>query len=499
MANQQTAYKSKILLVTKATFFDIDKLGATTILGKLLADKHNTTVDIYFDFQVPRAELSRVVAPRSINFIESLEANYFTISIERGNARVKEVKWEEKEDKIRLLVFTEKGEIEGNKYMVDPGSPHYDLAYSIGIKSEQDLLAQLGEFSGIWSAAETINIDIRGENTKFAQTNYVYADAKSYAEAVLELAEETDLDIPNPEATELLACLYWKTNSLRNRHTSTSSFSSVDKLLKKGASLPKAVDKIYASVSLLEIKARQEMLASLVVDSDKIAFSKVNPETAKQLVKRSTANPNKNPLFVMQDIAASFVLVPIAADKTLVLVSSLDEKINARKLFGQYSYVGDRLQAEMSFDLNLEEAEAKIRSILEQKVFNRQEKPTESPKEDNSGKKQENLTSATVEGKVQKEQTKTKQPPAEAEQPHEAQALPDLQPVMEVKETPVEPPTQPTNVDPLAPATEVITPKPTSESQPSSNGNGFGSFGSIGGFGGGAGFGGNGKDPLPAA
>ena len=51
--------------------------------------------------------------------------------------------------------------------------------------------------------------------------------------------------------------------------------------------------------------------------------------------------------------------------------------------------------------------------------------------------------------------------------------------------------------DPLAPATETITPKPAEDADAAASGNGFGSFGSIGGFGGGMQPGG--KDPLPAA
>lgn len=495
----------KILLISKAAFFDIDKLGSAIILGKLLADKHDTTVDIHFQVTPPMQDLTRIVSPRNVNFIEKLDADYFTISIDRGNAKVTEVKWEETSDKIKLLVFTEKGDVNTAQYAMTPGQPQYDHLYAFGIKTEEDVLQILGEYKGLWDSAETFNLDTRNENTKFAQTNSVHPDAKSYAELIIHVAEEFELEIKPDEATELLACIYWKTNSLRNKYTTSLSLNHVNKLLSKGADLNSATYKIFASLSLIEAKARQEIFNNLVVNSDKVAFSRIGRDTAQQLLKAHPIFPEKNPLYHLRDAHASFVIIPMKDNMTLVLASGQEDKINIKKLFGQFNFVGDSLQAELTFNLNAADTEKEINRILDQKVFKRDgNKPKQTPPSDREPTKpQSNIQSKPQivrEVPAKKNNNRSKPTPvipakpvkiAETKLPLEAripEVIPAAEPVEGLKDA-----------DPLQPANEKIEPQPAPSdlnlAPANPSGAGFGDFGPIGGFGGN----GASKDPLPAA
>lgn len=500
-----TITNPKILLISKSAFFDIDKLGSAIILGKLLADKHNSVVDIHFQVNPPMQDLTRVVSPRNVNFIEKLDSDYFTISIDRGNAKVTEVKWEETSDKIKLLIFTEKGDVNTTQYAMTPGQPHYDHLYAFGIKTEEDALNILGEYKGLWDSAETFNVDIRNENTKFAQTNLIHPDAKSYGELIVHLAEELELEIQPDEATELLACIYWKTNSFRNKYTTSLSLNHANKLLSKGADLNTATYKIFSSLSLIEVKARQEIFNNLVLNSDKIAISKVSRDTAQQLLKAHPIFPEKNPLCHLRDANASFVIIPVQENKTLVLTSGQEDKVNIKRLFGHFNFVGDSMQAELVFDKNPAETEKEIMRILDQKVFKRttdsKKKPTEParPQPSNSQPKPETKQQPTV-----------IQEPAEQPQLVEAAPIIPAKPakIAETKLPPivvepkvVEPELM--EADPLKPAQEQIQPQQPAAANlnlaPVSNtpGAGFGDFGPIGGFGGNNSAMSN--DPLPSA
>lgn len=533
----------KILLISKAAFFDIDKLGSTVVLGKLLSEKYSTDVDIHFQMTPPMQDLTRIVSPRNVNFIEKLDADYFTISIDRGNAKVTEVKWEETSDKIKLLIFTEKGDVDTNQYAMTPGQPHYDQLYTLGIKTEEDTLNILGDFKGLWTAAETYNLDIRNENTKYGQTNLIHPDAKSYAELIVHIAEELELEIKADEATELLAFIYWKTNSLRNKYTTSLSLNHVNKLMSKGGDLTEATYKIFSSLSLIEAKARQEIHNNLVINSDKIAISRIGKDTAQQLLKAHPIMPEKNPLYHLRDAHASFVIIPMQAGHTLVLASGQEDKVNIKKLFGQFNFVGDALQAELTFNIGADEAEKEIMRILDQKVFKRQadNKPSQSQPVKPVEKKPEPKQSQRVEQKSQqkpqpKQEIRKEQPRfekaepakpqvvqaksqpviarptkiAETKLPREMVEATPILPVAEVKQPEpikVNPVTQPTDAaelkqaDPLSPASEQIQPQPApldlNLAPVTPGGAGFGDFGPIGGFGG------NGaatnSDPLPSA
>jgi hypothetical protein len=454
---------------------------------------HGKSVDIYAIPKFPQKELNNIVSPQDVNFLEKLDSNYFTISLDRGNAKIKEVKWEETNDKLRLLIFTEKGELDTTKYAMTPGSPQYDVTYAFGIKTESDVREVLAKFANVWSASETVNIDIRSENEKYAQSNFVYADAKTFAEAVFKFTVEHDYELTNEEATELLAAIYWKTNSLRNRYTTAEILSVVQSLLGKGASLPKVVTKIFASASVAEVKARQEIYNSLKLNADKIAFGRVSQETAKLLTRISPIFPAKNPLFMLRDTEASFSLVPLSENKTLVLASSVNEQINLKKLFGSYNYVGDPIQAELTFDKNVNDTEAEITRILAK------------------AKNKENGNKPVLSEPVLKPTTPEPTPvePKEKLEPKQVGAPRPENQKSEIKDQKTEKPTEVVeaepiipeetpSTDPLAPATEAITPAPAPSGNnniaPTSDTTPFGGLGA-----GMPGLGAPSSDPLPPA
>ena len=132
MSAQEASYK-QILLTTKATYFDVDKLVSLIVLAKLLAQRYTTKVDIFAQPAKLFHNTADLVSPTNVNFLERLDADHFTISLKRNGVRVKHVKWEENSESIDLHIYTAKGQIDPEQYSMTPGKPHYDLVVGLGI------------------------------------------------------------------------------------------------------------------------------------------------------------------------------------------------------------------------------------------------------------------------------------------------------------------------------------------------------------------------------
>jgi hypothetical protein len=362
--NNLQPYK-KILLTTHLSFFNADKLWSAIVFAKLLAKTYKTTVDIYMPMPLPVAQITEQVMPTGVNFLEKLDAEHFTISLERKNVRVKQVKWEETADKINLFVYTEKGVLDGDDYAMMPGKPHYDLVVAYGISHISNVKKNLADFFSVWESSDTLNIDINQKNNRYADQNFLVNDAKTYAQAVIHYCIENEIEVSASEATELLSCIYWKTNSLRNKLTNAPVLDAVKQLLLWGADLSKAVINVYSTLSLIETKARQEALTNFKLSADKIAISTVSSDTARQLKNVLAINPDRNPLFEFKEALVSFILLPIQPEQTLVIGSSKSNKYNLKSIFSDYQYIGDDLLCEITVPLNTADTESLINNRLD--------------------------------------------------------------------------------------------------------------------------------------
>lgn len=360
MNSQVIDRNARILVLTHINFFDVDKVCSAVVLGKLLAKQYNTEVDIHIPVPIAKSEVFRIVTPEHIKLLDKLDSNYFTLSIGRGDARVTDVRWQEENDKLKLYIYTDSGQINAENYQTSPGVPNYSHIFVLGIKTQEDVKKILGKHEQLLDQATIINIDLRSENSSYANENHIYPDSKSFAETIVKFAEVKDIEITNVEATELIACMYWKTNSLRNKYTTPQSFQTVQRLVASGGVISKAAESIFASLSIVELRAQQEIFKFTKLIDNKIALSQVTTETAKELLKVLPVLPNKNPLFQLKGIQASFVLIPKTDSETLVLCSNLSGHLNLKRLFGVHNYVGETMQAEFILPFNIIESESYI-------------------------------------------------------------------------------------------------------------------------------------------
>lgn len=449
--------KQNILVVTDVNYFNVDKLGSALLLGKLIEQNEKAEVNILIPEKFNMKALTEIVTPTSIKILSDVESDFFEISIKRNESKVREIKWEETSDSINLMIFTEKGSPETNSYAIHPGKPDYDKIVTIGINNIERLKDVLGENASLVdSISEIINIDISSRNRKYGTKNPIYNDVKSYAEAVSLYAEEEGYELTNDIATELISFIYWKTNSLRNRNTSSKTFEICSYLISKGADVTKIYSRIYSTLNLVEIKAREEIYSNIKMTKENIVISRIGKDTSKQLMKILAINPNKNPLSEFQNTDASFVLIPSEEKKTLVLATSNNPSVNLKKIFKRDFVVGDDIQTEITIDKDIESTEKYILSKFETK----QEKPkieensnkSKQLKEESDNKKQKKNNSDN--SKEEDKQDSSKENKIDSNITSEpAQKPNDKNQTVESTD----------NYDPLAPATEFITPTPLAD------------------------------------
>lgn len=486
----------KILVTSNIEYLNLDKLCATLVLAKLLA-KQSHKVDVFISKTDFMKSVSEICSLTGINILEKLDADHFTISLQRNDVNVKFVKWEETNEKINLFVYTERGNLDTSNYTMVPGKPHYDEVYTIGVTKKSSLDKLLGDFKSVLTSATTINIDNRNDNEKFGQRNAMYFDAKSLAQAILLFAQENNMELSPVEATELLSAVYWKTNCLRNRFTTPLTLEHSKILMEKGANLSRVNQNIFATLSLIEAKAVQEIYANIKYHEGKFATSRVNRDTAAQLRNVQPINPDKNPLVQLANINCSFVLIPITEDATYVLASNVSGKVPLRKLFQQNNYIGDDLQSEFTLPGNVDQAEQTIIQKLNSgrsENKNRQQQPSNQPEITRDNRKPSN--SNQPRNQEIQQSVKANPAPIQPSTPVVAPviaagtqiAAPENKPVnpgQAFNPNPIQPsvvvniqpnlPTQPVTAealpddkqaDPLAPAKETIKPDPAPPEEP---------------------------------
>src|SRR5688500_18807397 len=107
-----TSQTNKVLLTTKLAGGDIDKVISTLVLANLWRQNTNDRVDVFIlEKEMYKLGFSLVNLADQITFLEKLNTNGVEISLPRGEAKVKEIKWQETDTDIKIYVITETGSI----------------------------------------------------------------------------------------------------------------------------------------------------------------------------------------------------------------------------------------------------------------------------------------------------------------------------------------------------------------------------------------------------
>jgi len=245
--------KSKVLVVTKLSFFDIDKLGASIVLTKALSSLYKN-----IDLLIPNKEAilhsSKIFSTSKLSLVKGIRSNTAVISLTTGDVDIKNVDWEKIDGKLEIRLQADK-EIPITSYSLD-FTENYTHIFSVGIKSLEELSSISSLSPKELKDIEIANIDLRSSNKKYGKVNFVQSDATCYAEIVYRFLKEKGSEIDIECVSELLSCIYWKTNSLRNAYTSASSLKIGAELVELGADTEASSRKIYKTLTSTEQRAR---------------------------------------------------------------------------------------------------------------------------------------------------------------------------------------------------------------------------------------------------
>ncbi len=477
--------KSKVLVVTKLSFFDIDKLGASIVLTKALSSLYKN-----IDLLIPNKEAilhsSKIFSTSKLSLVKGIRSNTAVISLTTGDVDIKNVDWEKIDGKLEIRLQADKV-IPITSYSLD-FTENYTHIFSVGIKSLEELSSISSLSPKELKDIEIANIDLRSSNKKYGKVNFVQSDATCYAEIVYRFLKEKGSEIDIECVSELLSCIYWKTNSLRNAYTSASSLKIGAELVELGADTEASSRKIYKTLTSTEQRARGYIYSNVERYRD-VGIVILPSDLSKQMLAVLPVFPEKNPLYKVENLSASFILIPVEDKETLVLGSSMNGDLQIKKLFGKYNYVGDSWQFELTLNLSANETKEKILQLLGLK--------TESNREVDMLSKQVTVVSEEINTETEHEfvEPEVLEEPDEAsetdggemnekkeniqddEQNTEQEKIEeDLDDPKEVVDG-----IQDESIDPLAPATEEITPEPAPE-EPASPA-GLGAMGGMGGFG----------------
>lgn len=488
--------KSKVLVVTKLSFFDIDKLGSSIVLTKVLSSLYKN-----IDLLVPNKEAllhsSKIFSTSKLSLVKGIHSNTAVISLTTGDVDITNVDWEKIDGKLEIRLQADKV-IPITSYSLD-FTETYTHIFSIGIKS----LEELSDISSLspkeLKAIEITNIDLRSSNKKYGKVNFVQSEATCYAEVVYRFLKEKGLAIDEECPSELLSCIYWKTNSFRNAYTTTSSLKIGAELVELGADTEVSSRKIYKTLTSTEQRARGYIYSNVERFRD-VGIVVLPSDLSKQMLAVLPVFPEKNPLYKVENLSASFILIPIEDKETLVLGSSIDGDLQIKKLFGKYNYVGDNWQFELTFKLSADETKEKILQLLGLKAealdseiepeFVEPEILSDAVEKIDVGESSE--SSEDREDNEDNEGTNTDEMneyvETDTERAKELKTEPEKNGIQDTRES-IEKEnddleaseTAQETADPLAPATEEITPEPAPEETASPAG--LGAMGGMGGFG----------------
>ncbi len=461
--------QGKIAVVTGMSYLDVDRVIATLVLAKTLAAKHNSEVDVSLGYQVLPQKLATFVSTDKISVVESIKLAERFITLQNIDSEIADIKWSQADGEVTLELLNANGEkIDPEAATMQYTSTTYEQVYTVGVRSAKYLLRLLSntQEKDLTEVALTSIDVVNKKDTGFEADRFVTEDVHSLSAAVYSYCKAQEIEISKPDLTELLSGVYWKTNSLRNYYTTPATFGITQGLITAGANLKTAVSRIYGTLDS-EVESIWKELSSSLVREEKLTVSTATTEKDYELLLNNTVLPVFAPQF-FADTQASITALPISANKTLVLVSSLTPKLNLHKLLRDYSPKGDDLQVKITIEEPTASALQKIKQALAA-----QESASKIP---------------TLMANGQNKQ----QAPTPIEQ-----ALP--KPVTEPKKaTPVVTANKPAgnitpknDTDPLAPASQDDLKTLAEQNEEEDNSGGSSLFGGFGG-------GGNG-DPLPAA
>ena len=181
---------------------------------------------------------------------DKISERSFVISINYNLEDVEKVAWDDKEQKVNLIVQP-KGEaptIREDMVSFSSRGGKVSNIITLGFRSSQELqagLSRLGQNSDFLEQIKVVNIGIGAEwgRESFGQIKIIDSQASSFSEIIAALVEGLSLPINESEASNLLLGLRAATNSFSAANLGADAFEAAAFCLRAGGKLTGAIQR----------------------------------------------------------------------------------------------------------------------------------------------------------------------------------------------------------------------------------------------------------------
>ena len=345
-------------LIIPTENLDPDVLASAFSIARAITSKGKSKAEILFEKDKIPPHLLKIFNTKDIRFTSELEPHGFVVRLKSIDAKVKDVKWEEKDGEINLYISADNGKLD-RKAIVKSGGTNYEKIITIGIQKLDELGEIYIEHKELFNSLEVVNIDIASNNSHFGKTEFVKPDASSLSEVAFEFLESEGISIGAVEATNLLAGIFWKTQSFKSA-SKVSTFQAVTELMNANADPVAASRQVYQTLSLNQVRYMSTILKNAEISPDGIVWSIVRKSEINTMKVEEIIFPEVNLLSFFTGAKAAFVLTEIKEQLTHCDLKSNQKSIKASKLAQVFGFRGNVEHSNFYIHNTIENAKIQI-------------------------------------------------------------------------------------------------------------------------------------------
>lgn len=354
----QMASSNKILIVPDNRI-DLDMIASTFSLANSL-ESVGKEVYVYSNENNFPIFFSKIIPPTGIKFLSKNKPNDYVITLKNPSSNVSDVKWEQKGDAISIFISTAEGTFKPTDVNVTVKALDFDSVILLGFSDPSKVDIYPTNQKLFDNPDKVLVVNFTNPNKTKYTKDFTLTSASSLSEIVYRLIMNQKLNINPRIAENILAGIYWKTNSFKYYSNSKHLFEIVADLIDKGAVPENAAKKAINNLKLIETKLICEVLENIKITKEKIAISKVPYVKINNIKLDHIIFKNWNLLPTIEGIKVAFVLVENSKKEVCVYIKSNDKRLHAGEFAKEFKGEGDYIKAKFTTTSSLLDTEARI-------------------------------------------------------------------------------------------------------------------------------------------
>lgn len=260
--------------------------------------------------------------------------------------------------------------LHGESQVFDGRPQKYDVCLCLDCGDLARISTRIALLEG---AEHTANVDHHYTNTKFAELNYVDAQASSTGEICCELLKQMDVQVSRYIATCLYTAITADTGGFRYSNTTSKTMRFAADLLEQGIDIWKINRGIFDTVSIEKLHLKGIMAQNVQVSDDGLIAS---IEATKQAIQACGVSDEEvnNIVDIARQVAGSEVAVSFKeTDRGIKVSMRSNEYIDVGEVAVAFGGGGHKRAAGLTMEGPLEEAKRRIIGELKQRIKQYQE------------------------------------------------------------------------------------------------------------------------------